>query len=495
MKKIALLLVMFGCLHLSAQTSFFEIFTGTNSINYPFDMLVKPNENIVFTVNSIDINSFVYANEIYEFSPEGEIINHLTICDSSSHWETFTHLFFIEDTLFVIGWGKKLGQEEYPYLLLKKIDSNMQEINSYEMRFNMSAFLVGMYAGQVKFINNKFVYLSATGATNSFPFYAEITREGEITRFEIDNQPDGTKVPYDFMQLQDTSGYQTYSFWYDLTGSKIGGYMVDYDNEMNIIRRVKIPEIFFSFFTHVPISDTTFYLSGLWMDYATTTGKKAGVLKMNTGAEVTKSFLYMPVVDSSAGPAYRHSLEMLPDGNLIFCCTDNIVLELGPQPYPTRISLFKLTPDLKVLWHRFLGTEDAKYDAYVMRTTPNEEIVILGAYSLAPPPNNWVDQDILFIKTDKHGLITGTNDALHEISSTEAIVFPNPAHDVVYVEYSLAYASATFMLTDISGKTMLEKTLVANKANIDISSLPAGTYVYRIANADGLNESGKIVKK
>jgi hypothetical protein len=495
MKKIALLFILLGSIQLNGQTSFLEILEGTNSINYPFDMLVKPNGNTIFNVNSINNNSFVYTNEIFEFSPDGEIINHLFFCDSSSHWQTFTHLFYIEDTLFVLGWGKKIGQQPYPYLLLKKFDGNMQVIHSYEMRINMPAMLHGMYAGQIKYFNNKFVYFSAAGATNSYPFYAEITRDGEVKRFEIDNQPDGTKIPYDFMQLRDMSGYQVYSFLFNLSNSLLGGYLVDYDNDMIVKRRVKLPEEFFSYFTQVPINDTTYYLSGLWMDYATTTGKKAGVLKMNTEGDLLERFLYMPVVDSSAGPAYRHSLEMLPDGNLIFCCTDNIVLELGPQPYPTRISLLKLTPDLKVIWHRFIGADDAKYDAFQMKTTPGEEIVILGAYSAAPPPNNWVDQDILFIKTDKDGLITGTNDELHEISSVEAIVCPNPAQDVIYIEYSLAYSSATFTLMDISGKTMLEKTLLANKSNINIAAIPAGTYVYRVVNQNGLHESGKIVLK
>jgi len=40
---------------------------------------------------------------------------------------------------------------------------------------------------------------------------------------------------------------------------------------------------------------------------------------------------------------------------------------------------------------------------------------------------------------------------------------------------------------------MLKKTLADNKSNVNISGIPAGTYIYRITNPAGLNETGKIV--
>jgi hypothetical protein len=493
MKKITLLILVFGCLQLSGQSSFFEIFTGTNSCNYPYDMMIMPNENIVFINNSIDVDSEIYTNEIYEYSPQGELLKLLTFKDTTCRYETFTHLFYIEDTLFVLGWGENIWRQPYPYLLLKTFDENLIEANTYRMKLENPYYVNGLSTGQVKYINDRFIYFTTCGSTTLFPFYAEITRTGQIKRIEFDNQPNGYRIPYDFLALKDQSGYQAYSFWYPFSGLEVGGYLFNYDKEMNVKSYLKLPESFFSYFTHVPITDTTFYLSGLWHDYAADIGKKAGVLKMNTEGEVTDRFLFRTPGDSSSGPAYRHSLEVLSDGNLMFCCTDNITIEIIPQLRPTRIMLFKLTPDLEVIWHRFIGTDDAKYDAYLMHTTPSEEIVILGAYSGAPPPNNWVDQDILFIKTDKDGLITGTNDLEHKISSTEAIVFPNPASEVVYVEYSMAYASATFSLTDISGKTVLEKTLTDNKSNVNISGIPTGTYIYRITHPAGLNETGKMV--
>jgi len=46
---------------------------------------------------------------------------------------------------------------------------------------------------------------------------------------------------------------------------------------------------------------------------------------------------------------------------------------------------------------------------------------------------------------------------------------------------------------DISGKTVFRTQLTGNRQTIDISALPAGTYVYRISNQKGLEETGKFV--
>jgi hypothetical protein len=46
---------------------------------------------------------------------------------------------------------------------------------------------------------------------------------------------------------------------------------------------------------------------------------------------------------------------------------------------------------------------------------------------------------------------------------------------------------------DIGGKVVLEKELGTNYQSINISTIPAGTYVYRIFNKEGLDERGKVV--
>jgi len=50
-----------------------------------------------------------------------------------------------------------------------------------------------------------------------------------------------------------------------------------------------------------------------------------------------------------------------------------------------------------------------------------------------------------------------------------------------------------FQLMDITGKVAMERILNRNRPKMDISALPAGTYLYRISNQKGLEETGKFV--
>jgi len=127
-----------------------------------------------------------------------------------------------------------------------------------------------------------------------------------------------------------------------------------------------------------------------------------------------------------------------------------------------------------------------------MRTTPDNGISVVGCYS-DTPPNGSTKKEMIIFKTDGNGLFTGIDDDQIKITSTEAILYPNPARDIINIEFSQVYQIANFQLMDIGGKMVLEKQLTANRQSINISSLPAGTYVYRIFNKKGLDERGKIV--
>jgi hypothetical protein len=49
-----------------------------------------------------------------------------------------------------------------------------------------------------------------------------------------------------------------------------------------------------------------------------------------------------------------------------------------------------------------------------------------------------------------------------------------------------------FQLMDITGKVAMERILNRNRPKMDISALPDGTYLYRIFNPKGLEETGKL---
>ncbi len=490
---IALFLIKFA----ASQSTFFVQTQATNIFNFPSDFLVKPDNHILFLNSSIDDNSNIYTNEIFEVSAEGEILNILTFTDTTSLYVTYTHILLVEDTLYVFGFGQKnLPGSIYPYFLMLKLDLQLNVINSSEIRIELpGAALNGFMHGKVKQSDSTFVYFSSCQVYNVITcFYVEISRRGELITIGSDNENTGQQIPYDFIQKPNKDGFVTFTFVNAMPGYVPGGFMYDYNNKLDVNSFSPLANNFYFYFNTLPIDDSTFYLSGTWIE-SNPLGYpcRTGIMKMKIDGTVLDQKLFVPPLgtDTADNTAYRNALDYLPDGNLILCSNHNIVIQQFPQQRPSYLRLIKLTPDLDVLWERFIGDGDGKYDAFSMKATPDDEIIIFGAWSPSPPVN-WHYTELLFVKTNGEGLFTNINDDIG-IKSSEAIIYPNPASNQVTVDFSLAYSLAGFQLSDMSGKTVYKTQLTANRQTIDISALPAGTYVYRIFNQKGLEETGKLV--
>jgi len=497
MKKILSLILLLYLMHFQtkAQDGFIVKESGPNLLNLPQDFVISPNGNMLFIFTSVPQNGYLNVNEIRELNPFGEIINNFSFSDSTLDDVQYTYCLIVEDTLYVFGKGyRNIGGNSYlPFLLMHKFDLQLNSISMHEFWLEqLSPNMI--FHGRVKYINENFHYISGFGAIGNLrPFHAEISRQGELINFNIEGEAGKTLLPYDFT-IKEDGGYQTYSLAVGYTSTYlICGFICNYNRDFQIENYFQLPSDLGFFHTYKAINDSTYYLAAEWLEFPSpVTSFRAGILKIKNDTTIVDEFLYSTYPDTSACPAYYHSIEVLPDGNLIFCFVGNLSAQFYPQQQPAQINLMKLTPDFEVIWHRYIGEPDTKYDPYVMRTTESGEIVILGAYSHAPPGNAF-EMQALFIKTNSEGIITGTNDEPSGVRSTQAIVYPNPARDFVQIEYSMAYTQATFSLLDISGKTVFEQQLTANKQSLDISGIPAGTYIYRVYNQKGLDESGKLM--
>ena len=159
------------------------------------------------------------------------------------------------------------------------------------------------------------------------------------------------------------------------------------------------------------------------------------------------------------------------------------------QSTPSWIQVTKLDMELNILSHHFHGGDAFYMPNCVIPTLDNGMLITGYIYDY----NSGEQQhDIFVLKLNSNGMIVDVPENA-PWQSTEAIVFPNPASEMINIEFSQVYQKANFQLMDIGGKVVLEKQLNSNYQSINISTLPAGTYVYRISNKDGLDERGKIV--
>lgn len=102
----------------------------------------------------------------------------------------------------------------------------------------------------------------------------------------------------------------------------------------------------------------------------------------------------------------------------------------------------------------------------------------------------------IFVEVEKTGNIGLDNEFL--LTKNSVKVYPNPAHDILTVSYSLSKnAKAQFAIHDLTGRTVLTEELNApynglNAKNIRIGHLPAGVYTYTVrTNSESV--SGKLV--
>jgi len=88
------------------------------------------------------------------------------------------------------------------------------------------------------------------------------------------------------------------------------------------------------------------------------------------------------------------------------------------------------------------------------------------------------------------GSITGTSEA--NINPVQ--VYPNPTENFVIVdEIAESGRKVRFAIFDISGKKVLERTLIGQK-RIDLSELNSGIYLYQIFSDQELIQTGKLAR-
>ncbi len=91
--------------------------------------------------------------------------------------------------------------------------------------------------------------------------------------------------------------------------------------------------------------------------------------------------------------------------------------------------------------------------------------------------------------------IVGSTD---ELANWQLLVYPNPASQVVYVEYEAPPQGGTLTAAvwDLQGRQLLASVplLASGKNALEVQHLPSGTYLLRLSDPDGNHATVKIVK-
>jgi len=457
----------------------------------PWDIVIKPDGNMLFS--SFYRSDDTSWSSIWELDQAGDIINEWKFTNTSEEHFRGTELLEVENHIFFFGLGQsvKNGNTE-KFVSMRKFDIQLNEIESYCYNLSGITYLGSMPIKVIYRDLSFHIFTSVEYAAGWFiPAYFKVSQTGtKIHSAFLPPSSDQVLLPYDMCLMPGSDNLFTVVFD-GLAIYNTLGVFTEFDTAMNIVSQFplindsgpSIPD-----FGILEDSDSTFYTM---YNVGTPAQFNSIVDKRNIEGNIINQFVFECPEDSASYIAYRNALDTLPDGNLIFCVTKNIDFYSGVQQEPTQIRFFKLRPNLELIWQKFLFGDDGNYRVWSMKAHPDGGIVVSGTFSRTPPLSSAME--IFFMKTDSEGQLTHIGDDKQQIKTTEAILFPTPAQDFVIVDFSLLYKTATLQLIDLAGRPVFEWALTSNHQQVDISGVPAGTYVYRIFNNKGLEESGKLV--
>ena len=197
------------------------------------------------------------------------------------------------------------------------------------------------------------------------------------------------------------------------------------------------------------------------------------------------------VQDAMNSDTMERTIAMHPvvskDNHLFLCYTRGLQTWVAQErPYTV---LCKYDADLNLIWKRWYHDSDREFLYYAcdMKATNDDGILITGYCCKATEFNKKM---LYALKVDADGLLSLPET---EIQVRPYAFYPNPVKEQMRMHFSPDVQPKQIELYDLQGR--LVRVQRSNFKSIDMSHLPAGTYMLRVALEDGKTYSDKVVKK
>lgn len=236
------------------------------------------------------------------------------------------------------------------------------------------------------------------------------------------------------------------------------------------------------------VTDSTLLLMGRY-DLWQTTGigdDKIGISIIDT------SFTYSPVTyfgydETSDYPAYTIGFDFRSNDSIFIMGTIGIAGMFWPTQNNSVI-FGHLDGELNTRVLQYFGG-DSYYRAQNIHVCKDGG-VLMTALSYNDEINDW-ENDIVFWKVDKNGLITGIQD--QEITLNIPPIFPNPGNEMFFLD--CGKLTAEMELFNMTGLKVMDYLLNSGTNKIVTNSLKPGIYLCILKFSNGTKETIKWVKQ
>ena len=477
-----------------SQSTFFNVYR-TSKLERAFETIQTSNGNYILVgKRSTDVYENDVKGLVMLIDDEGHMIEEFTIDNENKSYFFTIDKSSGQDNRYLISGSQDsiLGNSWRSSLLIYEIDENI-EVQSNHCFHHMNNHLIKPWKTSI--VNDSTILLLIGSFDMSYTIpplqsiITEVRLPADSVRSYISNI-EITCIPQDILFIPQNNEAHVFYF---------GGYLTDasdikilrLDSMLNSIVTVDSPSAMFSTACATPVSDSTYLLTATAYPVSGITSTRAvSTFKMDKYGNGIYGMEFYNHPDTILYGGFGTNTAIVNDTIFITGIYNIDPFGVPWQNTPTWIQITRLDMELNILSHYFYGG-DAMYIPYCIIPTLDDGVFVTGYMWDYNIPNNQ-QHDIFALKLNSDGLIVNIPEEA-TWQAGEAIVFPNPADDIVNVEFSMLYSTAIFSLTDITGKTALEKQLTANRQSVNISAIPAGTYVFRIFNKNGLDERGKLV--
>jgi len=488
-QKINPFLLIFFCFSLVqgySQTGF--VFRhSTSSDEFPNDIIETSDGGFIVSI-SIGTYPLDYQTLLIRLDQFGDTIRTKKIIVPGG-------TCFINDLI-------KLDNGNYMGLGLKKPDSISARLwlltisDSLTVIYDTTFSTVFTYCwnlyGFIDHMHNIIVYGDAiphTDPPSPNPFVFKISQSSDSLFSHYYTNPWGQMV-FSMIEKHGNTGYLL-SFEGSIDGPVANSpcQFITMDYDFNINRTDSVPGGIEAYLNVKTISDGEFMITGLkhfWNSNPRT--DKIGILKLDSTFHIKKEFFFGPN-DTVSYPAYNTNLDFLNVNNIFLGGVANQDWGGVFSYADSYILLGKLDSSLNLTWRRYFGGDSYYMVWSVIATTDGGCIIGATTNDLETQGE---ERDIYILKVDSSGLVTGINNQ-PPVQSHEAIVYPNPGDDLLYVETQLK--DAIFHLFDLTGREVQSHGLFPGRNSIQVSDLNSGLYVYKIIQNSQVKEYGKWINQ
>ena len=430
-----------------------------------------------------------YQLLLIKLTPEGDTIKTKIISTSGGNCYINTFIPDSADQFYGIG-SINIDQNESLVWLIK-LD---QELNIlWEKTFNIGYISLGYVQGFVNSEHNLIIYGDGYIGTLSYYdlFTLRTSLDGDSMSVNIYSDP-GTESSWAMTEQGTNKLYYLLISGKYLINTNSWGQILQLNDSLHVIAIDTIP------------GNLLYYYNILWyQDNLLITGIKViaqppHALNLLGIEMIDTSYLIMHAdtvgsmnPDSLSYPAYFKNIDTTQNNCIYYGGTFNQDNNYYFSPLDSWLELIKYDSQLCLQWQKFYGG-DLYYGLWGIKATSDGGCLLLG--STYDDQVQYNERDIIIIKVDSNGLVTG-NGPDPFIQSHDAIVYPNPGSDYLIIASGPQIKGAEFRMFDMQGKEVLGTTLKETQCRLSTVKLSPGNYVWSITLNGRTIESGKWARE